>query len=255
MVAVLDALFPPRCAGCGRGSWPFCDSCRARLRPIAPPWCARCGRPTERPLQACALCPPPPVDRARAPLLFRGPARTAIHKLKFAGWRTVAEALAAAMRTMVDGEHDAVCWVPSSRARRARRGYDQAGALADRLARLLEMPTCPAIRRVADPGPQARRGGAERRAAMRGAFAVVGSTPDRVLLVDDVLTTGATAGACAEVLAASGVREIVLITAVRAIPGRLPARYTRRDGARPGLWLPGEQIPGSRCQPRAKRPT
>jgi hypothetical protein len=90
---------------------------------------------------------------------------------------------------------------------------------------------------------------------MRGSFATARPVPDRVVLVDDVLTTGATAGACAEVLEASGATEIVLVTAVRAVPGRLPARYTRLDGARPGLWLPGEDLPGSRCQPRAKRPT
>ncbi|MEX2275388.1 MAG: double zinc ribbon domain-containing protein, partial [Actinomycetota bacterium] len=127
---VLDVLFPRRCAGCGRGGWPFCEVCRRQLFCAAPPWCVRCGRPTERSLDGCAFCPPPPIDRARSPLLFRGPARRAIHRLKFSGWRAVADALAAAMATVVEGEHDGVCWVPSSGARSARRGFDQAAALA-----------------------------------------------------------------------------------------------------------------------------
>ncbi len=255
MRVVFEGVFPGRCAGCGRGTWPFCDRCHRRLRWIRPPWCARCGRPTERPLDGCALCPPPPIRLSRAPLLFRGPARSAIHRLKFARWRTVADALAAAMATVVPHPPEVICWVPASRGRRARRGYDQAGALASALSERIGVPLHPALRRVRDAGPQARRGGAERRAAMRGAFAANGPIPPRVTLVDDVLTTGATAGACAEVLTRGGAEEVVLLTAVRAIPGRLPARYTRVDGARPGLWLPGEQLPGSRCQPRAKRPT
>jgi len=156
---------------------------------------------------------------------------------------------------MSETAHDGVCWVPSSKARQVRRGFDQAEALAVALASRLDLPAIGMLRRLRDPGPQALRGGAERRAAMRGAFAIVREAPERVLLVDDVLTTGATAGECARVLSANGAGTITLMTAVRAIPGRLPARYTRVDGARPGLWLPGELLPGSRCQPRAKRPT
>jgi len=73
--------------------------------------------------------------------------------------------------------------------------------------------------REGDLGPQARRGGVDRRQAMRGAFAPSGVAPDRVLLVDDVLTTGATAGACAEALRSSGAREVSLLTAARAVSG------------------------------------
>ena len=188
------------------------------------------------------FCPPPPIALARAPFLFRGPVRSAVHKLKFAGWRTVAEALGLAMAASNGFDASVVTWVPVSIPRRAQRGYDQAGSLASVVASQLGVPAVPLLRRIRDAGPQARRGGAQRRAAIRGAFEAVHNAPGRVLLVDDVLTTGATAGECARVLTQAGASEIGLLTAARAIPGRLPARYTRR-GSRPGLWLPGESSP------------
>jgi predicted amidophosphoribosyltransferase len=241
-------LFPLRCAGCGRGAWPFCERCHRELEPIVRPWCTRCGRPTEADVDGCAWCPPPPVSVARAPFLFRGPARAAIHRLKFSGWRAVAEALGDAMMACADlvpelVQVDALCWAPVSRRRFARRGYDQAEALATVIGRRMGMSPRSLLRRVRDPGPQARRGGAERRAAMAGCFRAAGVVPERVLLVDDVLTTGATAAACAAELSKAGVVRIRLLTAARAFPGRLPARYTRGLGARPGLWLPGGSSP------------
>ncbi len=171
------------------------------------------------PVASCRHCPPSEISRARAPFLFEGPVRRAVHRLKFAGWRPVAEALGAAMCSVWDDRPDALTWVPLSRRRLAERGYDQARALAKVVGRRLDLPAIPLLRRIADPGPQARRGGRDRREAMRGAFAVLSDAPRRVLLVDDVLTTGATAGACAEVLWRAGAHEVGLLTAARAVSG------------------------------------
>jgi predicted amidophosphoribosyltransferase len=175
--------------------------------------------------------------------------------LKYAGWRPVAEALGAAMVEVADSvPADAIAWVPLSRRRRADRGFDQARALAGAVGRRLELPVLPLLRRVLDVGPQARRSGAERRLAMRGAFACEREAPGRVLLVDDVLTTGATAAACAHALTRRGARAVMVLTAARAASGAMADLYSP-SGQRPGLWLPGERFPGSRGQPRAKRPT
>jgi predicted amidophosphoribosyltransferase len=255
-VALLDALFPKRCAGCGDGPWPFCGRCRARLVPLEPPRCARCGVPAVRPVPSCRHCPPPSIAAARAAFLFDGPARAAVHRLKFAGWRPVASALGEAMVAAWDLRVDAVTWVPLSRRRRAVRGFDQARALARVVAERLDLPLVGTLRRVGEAGErtQARRGGAERRRAMLGAFVADAAPPSSVVLVDDVLTTGATAGACAEALRGRGAHEVFLLTAARAASVAMADLYSD-PGSRPGLWLPGERLPGSRSQPRAKRPT
>jgi ComF family protein len=225
---VLDVVFPRRCAGCRDGDWPFCPSCAARLVALAPPWCERCGRPTERAVEGCADCPPDPVSMARAPFLFEGPARAAVLKLKFAGWRAVADALAAAMAACEPLPVDVVTWVPLARRREAERGYDQARALARPLAHRIGAPAVPLLRRTRTTTPQAKRAAVERRAALAGAFRSIRPAPGRVLLVDDVLTTGATAASCAAALRDAGAREVVLLTAARAFSGSLPLRYARR---------------------------
>jgi ComF family protein len=195
------------------------------------------------------------IAHARAPFAFEGPARASIHHLKYRGVRGVGRALGAAMATCVPPGADVVTWVPLARRRKAERGFDQARVLAVAVGRETGLPVRRLLRRVVSTGPQARRDAEARRAAMRGSFvardrAVV---PDHVLLVDDVLTTGATAAACAEVLLAHGASRVSLLVAARALLRTRRPAYTR-PGPRPGLWLPGDD-PGSRCQPRAKRPT
>jgi predicted amidophosphoribosyltransferase len=143
---------------------------------------------------------------------------------------------------------DAVTWVPLARRRLAERGYDQARALAIAVGARLDLPVVRLTRRAVATAPQARRPGEERRKAMRGAFEPLAhpSVPARVLLVDDVLTTGATAAACAEALTTSGVRDVALLTAARAFAGKGPGEHAgehrgyTRSGSQPGLWLPGE---------------
>jgi predicted amidophosphoribosyltransferase len=140
------------------------------------------------------------------------------------------------MAEVTPGPADIVTWVPLSRRRQAERGFDQAKALALVVARELDLPVRPMLRRHGDDaGTQARRGGEARREAMRGRFGPVGSgpAPARVLLVDDVLTTGATASACAAALQAGGATEISLLVAARAVRVGLPRGYTRH-GLAPG---------------------
>ena len=132
---------------------------------------------------------------ARAPFVYAGPARAAIHRLKFSGWRSVAAALADAMVAIDPPAADAVTWVPLARRRLApERGYEQARALAGAVGSRLHLPVVRLTRRAVATAPQARRPGDERRAQRCEARS---NLLDRVLreshrmsyVVDDVLTT------------------------------------------------------------------
>ena len=115
---LLDALFPKRCAGCGSGPWPFCGSCRAELVVLGQPRCERCGAPAQRTVSACRDCPPASIAIARAPFGFDGPVRRTVHRLKFGGWRAVAEALAEAMAATwseAGWAPDVIAWVQAGK--------------------------------------------------------------------------------------------------------------------------------------------
>jgi ComF family protein len=173
---------------------------------------------------SCSECPPRSIDAVRAPFVYEGPIARAIRGLKFSRWHALAPPLAAAMAEVCDLEAQAVTWVPLSRRRRARRGFDQAELLARAVAPRLGMPVVPLLRRVRDTPAQARRPAGQRRGSLAGAFRAVVPAPRQVLLVDDVLTTGSTAMACADALRERGARRVVVLTAARSVTGPVPAR-------------------------------
>lgn len=218
-------FLPPLCAACGRHGWPLCRRCTNEVCVITPPWCARCGRPTEEPMAACADCPPSAVDVARAPFLYDGPLARAIRGMKFSGWHGLGRHLAGAMAQVAgDLAADVITWVPLSGRRRRRRGFDQAEVLARALAPRLDLPLDRLLARTRDTRAQARRTAADRRRALAGAFTSLEHRGSDVLLVDDVLTTGSTAAACAEALKEAGAGRVSLLTAARSLGGPIPAR-------------------------------
>jgi ComF family protein len=230
--ALLDLLFPPRCAGCGRrGAW-LCAACAAQLAPLAPPWCARCGIPLAGP--GATLCPgcrvegPFALDRARAAYAFREPIRAAIHRFKYEGERgraahlaalTVAAPGAADLHRAGPAGEALIVPVPLDSARRRARGYNQSEELAREFAELWGRPLATELARSRETRPQVGLDRLARRENVRGAFVWRGDplVGCPVLLVDDVMTTGATAEECAAALKAAGARWVGVLTVARPV--------------------------------------
>ncbi|HYG66713.1 MAG TPA: ComF family protein, partial [Anaeromyxobacteraceae bacterium] len=213
--AVLDLVFPPRCAACGAGTdaEPFCPVCADALEPV-PPGCATCGLPG--PLPRCGACEadPPAFDAVRAAGLFGGPLADAIHRLKYRDRPALARPLGAWLARAVPlPAGAAVVSVPLARGRRIARGYDQAALLADRLARGAGRPRLrAALARVRETPPQVGRTRAERLRNVAGAFRAAAAVRGRdLVLVDDVVTTGATASAAADALRRAGARSVTVV--------------------------------------------
>lgn len=201
----------------------FCNACRSSL-PRIPFACIRCGQPLARALPAgldCADCilRPPPFRAVRAALSYTFPVDAALKAFKFDGRLVYAPAFAELMsRELAHFRHvDALLPVPLHRWRHAARGFNQALELARPLARRSRLPLFTMTRRVRPTRPQSGLSAAERRRNLRGAFALTRPLPCRhPLIVDDVMTTGATCGQFARILLAAGARDVSVLTAARA---------------------------------------
>jgi ComF family protein len=239
LAGFLDLVFPPACLGCDRripaaaGERLVCGECRRRLQRLVPPLCPRCGAPALRtgrpPGPVCGECRewPATLRAARSVCLLEPPADRLVHQLKYRGWRVLAEPLAGLMAALplpadVVRERGPVIPVPTTAARRRQRGYDQAELLAAALARRSGRRMLPVLVRARPGGSQTLLQSAARAANLAGAVRVApgrgadlaGAHP---LLVDDVLTTGATANECVRALVAAGARCVTVLTFARAL--------------------------------------
>ena len=244
---LLDALYPRACFACeavldtpmpaqGPAAW-LCPACHAGLEPIEPPFCSVCGEPFDGAEAApfrCWNCEDRGLafDFARAACKSAGPVRTMIHAFKYRRDLAQRAPLAELLRAALDDPRlaglDPADWrlvpVPLHPLRRLWRGYNQSLELCRRLGQTTGLATVCALRRVRLTRSQAGLDRARRLENLRGIFAPARRLPGQlpalagknVLLVDDVLTTGATAHECARVLKKqAGAEKVVVITAAR----------------------------------------
>ena len=166
---------------------------------------------------------PPPWDYARAAARYEGPLRDSVHALKFEARRTLAQPLADLIVEQcgagLAADVDALVPVPLSRARERERGFNQAHLIAEHLAaRLGRRVEAGWLTRVRPTASQSDLGAEERRVNVRGAFVAAARVAGRhVVLVDDVLTTGATAAECVRALRAAGARVVGVLSVARVV--------------------------------------
>ncbi|HWL33526.1 MAG TPA: double zinc ribbon domain-containing protein [Gaiellaceae bacterium] len=217
---LLDILLPNRCAACGIPGSALCLGCRDSLIRLAPPLCDRCGSPGAWPVKRCAECSGRRIAfaSARAAVVYDATARRFVQAWKEHGQRRLArEAAAIIAETLSRPAAPVLAFVPSDGERALHRGHRPAEALARELGRVWELPVAPLVRRARSVERQRGLGLQARRRNVRGAFASARASPGRVCLVDDVYTSGATAGAAASALKQGGARRVEVVTLARAV--------------------------------------
>lgn len=231
--ALLDSIYPRICCACGKeitegDEIGLCWDCRADSVALGPPWCECCGAVVAGRVDhafTCADCEehPPRYRRGRSLFRYEGGVRTAIHALKyhhdFSVIPDLSRLMLAGLHThFADVEDLVLVPVPLHPKRQRQRGFNQGMELirgmrkADRSIKVWS-----GLKRIKDTETQTRLSKAARRENVRSAFAVKkGSVcPDKILLVDDVMTTGATLDACARALQKAGVKEVNTLTVAR----------------------------------------
>ena len=210
---LLDLLYPPRCAFCRRlltgQERGVCRFCRPKLPFV----------PADAQVQHFKN-----VDQCLSPLYYYGSVRDSLHRYKFEGLTAYADIYSEFIVKCIDENQiscDSITWVPLSRRRLRKRGYDQAELLAKLIAKRLGQRPVRLLKKLRDTPPQSKTGSVEkRRANIAGAYACL--RPElvqgkQVLLVDDIVTTGATLSEAAGVLKRAGAKAVIAVTLARSM--------------------------------------
>lgn len=223
--AALDLLFPRCCVVCGKEGEFICASCLSGVAKIEPPFCSLCGKP----ISHCGVCSnctanPPLFDTARAPFQFQKSIRKAIHEYKYNNLKAASGLFAELLHDYIQKNPvsaDIIIPVPLHPERLKERGYNQSALLGRELGRLTGIPFSEnAIKRLKYSVSQAQSTSiTQRLESVSDAFSCVCKdiSGAKILLVDDVATSGATLNACASVLREKGAKTINCLTIAKEI--------------------------------------
>lgn len=226
---VIDFALPPRCGGCGAivdEVDSFCAECWTKIEFLGPGGCSVCGLPLEgTEIDSCARClaRPPRLHRVRAATAYGEISRSIAIRLKYGRKIALGRTMARYMAPLLDQlpGNAVLVPVPLHRGRIWTRGFNQSALIARELARRLGVSVeTEALQRVKATPPLKGLSAQQRRRTVAGAFRVNSSAELRgrtVVLVDDVLTTGSTANACARVLKRAGAERVELVSWARVV--------------------------------------
>ncbi len=224
---LIGLFYPPHCVLCDArldSLGILCPECKAGLPELSGPRCVRCGEELSDPsLDLCLRCGTREraVDRFGSLGPYDGPWGGLARRLKFDKEIAVGRFLASRMADWIRGQgigdaFDLITFVPMSPRDRRERGFNQAELLARGVARRLRRPVCKTLEKIRVTPPQGRLTARQRRTNLRDAFGLLRYGGERVLLVDDIGTTGSTAEECAQVLKRGGYPSVVVLTVARA---------------------------------------
>ena len=230
VLGTLTLLYPPRCPLCEvpledgpRGLRFVCQGCLGQIQQVRPPWCIRCGDSLKEGHDLCVRCAfqEVPFERARSFGVYEGLLARLIQLLKFQGERALAKELSPLLAQVFNQEDlaeiiEGITFVPMSRRSQWARGFNQSELLARHLGALLDKPVFATLWKRRETRPQVELSGQERLENLRDAFVpLLPARCERILLIDDVYTTGATTTECSRALQRAGYSRVYVLTLAR----------------------------------------
>lgn len=230
---LVNIFYPLQCPACRESIDPLsktgvCGFCAASIRRNPKPYCALCGRPVNRDGDTCSECGKLDLhfDRAYSACLYEEKIKELVHKFKYGSGSSLTHFFSGLMLDFLKDNQDithgveAVTYVPLDNRRLRERGFNQSKLLARRIARELKVPVIDTLKKTARTKHQNELSREERLMNLRGAFKArpdVDLTDKVIMLVDDVMTTGATLSECSKALRGAGVKEVRCFTLARGV--------------------------------------
>lgn len=225
---ILDIVYPPICLNCGAFSQIIlCDKCEESLPLFTKPFCCKCGKPTVRHVPTCRECSNKKyyISKLRALGPYNGTLKQLIKMLKYSGSFRISEYLGMKIaysfyEELSSDKITIITYIPSRRSKRAHRGYNQSELIAKVISKTTSLPTIKTLVKTRHTREQAGLNKTERAKNIKGSFKCINIkkiNDKKIVLIDDVFTSGSTINEAAKILIRSGAKEVIGIVAARTL--------------------------------------